>query len=99
MRLLKKGHTAAYVAHHKDVQAHPTTVQRWAKKHGIELEYPYNRHQNRDDLVDVQEILRLRRRQTAGKPLFTLAEIADLCDCSRSYVKKVCAKARREGQL
>jgi len=99
VRLLRKGHTAASVAQHKSVQVHPTTVQRWATKHGIQLKYPYNRHAGRDDLVSISEILRLRKRRNAGKPLFTLAEIADLCDCSRSYVKQVCAKARAEGQL
>lgn len=99
VRLLRKGHTAARVAQHKDVNVHPTTVQRWAAKHGIELKYPYNRHVGREDLVSISEILRLRKRRNAGKPLFTLAEIAELCDCSRSYVKQVCAKARKEGRL
>lgn len=99
VRLLKKGHTATYVARHKDVQAHPTTVRRWATKHGIKLEYPYNRHQGREDLVDVAEILRLRRRKNDGTPVFTLLEIAELCGCSRSYVKQVCTKARTEGKL
>jgi MarR-like DNA-binding transcriptional regulator SgrR of sgrS sRNA len=33
------------------------------------------------------------------KPVFTLAEIAELCECSRSYVKQVVAKAREEGKL
>ena len=74
-------------------------MRRWAAKHGIKLEYPYNRHQNRDDLVDVGEILRLRKRLSSGKPLFTLQEIAELCDCSHSYVKQVCAVARAEGTL
>lgn len=99
VRLLRKGHSAASAARHKDVRVRPSTVRRWARKHGIKLEYPYNRHQNRDDLVDVQEIIRLRKRTLQGKPLFTLEEIGELCGCSRSYVKKVCAKAREEGQL
>lgn len=99
LRLLRAGHTAAYAAAHPSVRVHPTTVQRWAEKHGIKLEFPFNRHQVRDDLVDVREILRLRRRKHAGKPLFTLQEIGDLCGCSASYVKQVCARARREGKL
>jgi hypothetical protein len=97
--LLRQKHTAASVANHRSVQVHPTTVQRWARKHGILLTYPYNRHEGRKDLVDVDEILRLRRRQIDGKCIFTLGDIADLCECSLSYVKQVCAKARREGKL
>jgi hypothetical protein len=97
--LLREKHTAADVARHRSVRVHPTTVQRWARKHGIVLKYPYNRHQGRTDLVDVGEILRLCKRRINGKPLFTLAEIAELCECSRSYVKLVCAKARKEGKL
>jgi transposase len=99
IKLLKKGHTAAYTA--EEVGVHPTTVQRWAKANGIDLTYPYNRHADREDLVDVKEIVRLRKRKAPGrdKPLFTLAEIAELCGCSRSYVKQVVARARQEGQL
>lgn len=100
IKLLKKGHPAAYAAERAGV--HPTTAQRWAKKHGIELTYPYNRHEDRDDLVDVKEIVRLRKRKASRKnpkPLFTLQEIADMCGCSRSYVKQVLAKAREEGRL
>lgn len=100
MRLLKKGHSAAFAATRTGV--HPTTVQRWAKKHGIQLAYPYNRHEDRDDLVDVKEIVRLRKRKAPsrkGKGLFTLQEIADMCGCSKSYVKQVVAKAREEGRL
>ena len=99
IRLLKKGHTAAYAAAHEDVQVHPTTVQRWAKKHGIELAFPFNRHGDREDLVDVKEILRLRKRRHQGKPLFTYEEIAGLCNCSRSYVSKVLAEARKNGKI
>jgi transposase len=99
VRLLKKGHTAVYAARHKDVQVHPSTVQRWAKKHGIELVFPHNRHEGREDLVDTAEIIRLRRRRNGRKPMFTMAVIAELCSCSQSYVKKVCAGARREGKL
>ena len=100
IKLLKKGHTAAYAAEKAGV--HPTTVQRWAKKHGIGLSYPYNRHESREDLVDVKEIVRLRKRKKkrgSDKPMFTLAEIAEMCGCSRSYVKQVLAKAREEGRL
>ena len=99
VRLLKKGHTAAYVADQKDVGVHRTTVQRWARKHGIELTYPHNRHDERVDLVNTDEILRLRKRCIGGKPLFTYEEIAGLCDCSRSYVSKVLVKARKEGKI
>lgn len=100
VKLLKRGESAAYAA--QETGVHPTTVQRWAKKHGIALTYPYNRHQDRDDLVDTKEILRLHKRKASRKnpkPLFTLAEIAELCGCSRSYVKQVIAKAREEGRL
>lgn len=97
VKLLKKGHSALAAA--EEAGVHPTTAQRWAKKHGIELAYPFNRHEGRDDLVDVKEIVRLRKRKSSGKPLFTLQEIADLCGCSRSYVKQVLAKAREEGRL
>jgi len=97
--LLKKGHTAVYVGAHKNVGVHPTTVQRWARKHGIELKYPHNRHDERVDLVNTAEILRLRKRKHGGKPLFTYEEIAGLCDCSRSYVSKVLTTAREEGKL
>lgn len=99
MELLKAGYTAADAARHRSVKVHPTTVQRWARKHGIELQYPYNRHEDREDLVDVAEIVRLRRRRFQGKPLFTLQEIADMCECSRSYVKQVCARAREKEKL
>ena len=99
VRLLKKGHKAAHVARHKDVRVHSTTVQRWAEKHGIELSYPYNRHADRDDLVDKEEIVRLRRRRNGGGFLFTIQEIADMMECSYSYVKQVCAAAREEGRL
>lgn len=100
VKLLIAGESAAYAAEKAGV--HPTTVQRWAKKHGIELAYPYNRHEDRDDLVDVKEIVRLRKRRRPGgkgKGLFTLQEIADMCECSRSYVKQVLSKAREEGRL
>jgi transposase len=100
IKLLKKGKSAAYAAERAGV--HPTTAQRWAKKHEIELSYPFNRHATRDDLVDVKEIIRLRKRKASrksDKPLFTLQEIAELCGCSRSYVKQVLAKAREEGRL
>jgi len=99
VKLLLEGHSAAHVARQRSVSVHPTTVQRWAAKHGIKLAYPYNRHETRDDLVDVDEIIRLRKRQLNGAPLFTQQEIADMCDCSRSYVKQVCAKARKDGRL
>jgi transposase len=100
IKLLKQKKSAAYAAERAGV--HPTTAQRWAKKHGIKLSYPYNRHAARDDLVDVKEIVRLRKLKVSPKnekPLFTLQEIADLCGCSRSYVKQVLAKARKEGRL
>jgi transposase len=97
IKIMKRGHTAAYAA--EKVGVHPTTVQRWAKKAGLELEYPYNRHQSRDDLVDTDEIVRLRKRVEDGKPVFTLAEIAEMVGCSRSYVKQVVARAREEGSL
>lgn len=103
LRLLRKNMRAADVARDERIDVHPTTVQRWAKKAGIELTYPYNRHESRDDLVDKKEILRLRKRAMIvdgkRKPLFTLEEIAGLCNCSRSYVKRVCAQARKEGKL
>lgn len=99
IRLLKKGYTAADAARHKSVQVHPTTVQRWAEKHGIELQYPYNRHVSRTDLVDKEEIIRLRRRRSAGRYLFTVQEIAEMVACSYSYVKQVLAAARSEGRL
>lgn len=97
--LLRKGISAVQVAQDRRIQVHPTTVQRWAHKHGIVLEFPFNRHQGRKDLVDVGEILRLRRRSVNGKFLFTIPEIAKLCQCSPSYVKQVCTKARKEGKL
>jgi len=99
VRLLRKGHTAADVARHESVRVHPTTVQRWAEKHGIELQYPYNRHATREDLVDKDEIVRLRRRRNGARYLFTVQEIAEMMECSYSYVKQVCAAARREGRL
>jgi len=100
IKLLQEGHSAVYAAERAGV--HPTTVQRWAKKHGLGLKYPYNRHADREDLVDVKEIIRLRKRKASRKDkksLFTLAEIAEMCGCSRSYVKQVLAKAREEGRL
>lgn len=94
--LIKEGTTAADIA--KRVGVHPSTVQRWVKKAGYRLEYPYNRHKERTDLVDKDEILRLRAREHEGKPLFTLNEIAEMCDCSVSYVKKVLAQAKEQEQ-
>jgi len=103
VRLLKRGVRAKAVAQDKRIQVHPSTVQRWARKHDIVLTYPYNRHKDREDLVDVKEILRLRKKtaKIGGKlkPLFTLDEIAGLCDCSRSYVKQVVSKAKKEKKL
>lgn len=99
VRLLKKGLTAAEVAAHTEVRVHRTTVQRWAKEAGIELRWPHNRHKDREDLVNDAEILRLRKRKHGGKPLFTYEEIARLCDCSRSWVSRVLAEARRAGKL
>jgi transposase len=103
IRLLKKGMRAKAVAQDERIQVHPSTVQRWARKHDIVLTYPYNRHKDRGDLVDVKEIVRLRKKKSkiAGKwkPIFTLSEIAGLCSCSRSYVKQVVAKAKEEGKL
>lgn len=98
--LLREGQTAASVAEMAGV--HRTTVQRWAKQEGIVLVYPFNRHAGRDDLIDVEKIVKLRRRKSAynkGRPLFTLQDIAEMCGCSRSYVKQVVAKARAEGRL
>jgi DNA invertase Pin-like site-specific DNA recombinase len=99
LRLLRKGVTAAQVAEHKEVRVHRTTVQRWAKEAGIELRWPHNRHKEREDLVDAAEIIRLRKRKTEGRPLFTYEEIAALCSCSRSWVSRVLAEARRDGKL
>lgn len=100
LKLLRKGKLAADVARDTRIDVHPTTVQRWAKKHDIDLTYPYNRHEGRDDLVDVKEIIRLRKKKgIKGRPLFTRAEIAGLCQCSESYVKQVIAKAKKEGKL
>ena len=67
----------------------PTTVQRWAEGEGIKLEYPYNAHQNRTDLVDKQSIIDLSAEMFDGKPLFTRSEVARMCQCSESYVKIV----------
>jgi len=96
--ILRRGRTAAHAA--REVGVHPTTVQRWAQKHEIELQYPFNPHVLRDDLVDTREIVRLRRKRRGdGRPLFTYPEIADLVGCSSSYVKQVCARARADGTL
>jgi transposase len=98
IRWLRKGKTAAWAA--KRVEVHPTTVQRWAKKHGIELEFPYNRNQDRTDLVDNDYIIRLSaERFDDGKRMFTQREIAELAKCSESWVKKVRARARADGLL
>ena len=97
IRWLRKNKTAAYAA--KKVGVHPTTVQRWALKHGIELSYPYNRHEGRTDLVDTDEIIELSGRWEDGTYLFTQAEIAEMMGCSISYIKKVRARARAEGLL
>lgn len=97
MRLLQEGnYSSVRVA--QLVGKHPTTVQRWAKKLGHNLEYPHNRHKERTDLVDKDEILRLRAREHEGKHLFTLNEIAEMCDCSVSYVKKVLAQTKEQKQ-
>lgn len=100
VKLLEKGKRAVEVARDKRINVHPTTVQRWAKKNHIELTFPYNRHEDRVTLVDTNEIIRLRKKKGIGKrPLFTTLEIAGLCQCSESYVKRVLTKARREGKL
>jgi len=99
IRLLKRGMRAKDIAGDDRIKVHPSTVQRWARKHDIVLIFPYNRHKDREDLVDVKEILRLRKKtaRIGGKvkPLFTYEEIAGLCRCSRSYVKQVVAKAKK----
>jgi len=103
---LRKGKRAKWTA--EKIGVHPSTVQRWAHAEGIELEYPYNAHQDRVDLVDKDEILRLRtlrmkyrghRGSKIEKPMFSYNEIAEMMDCSYSYVKQVCAAARKEGKL
>jgi len=100
IKMLRKGMRAADVARDKRIDVHPTTVQRWAKKHDIELTYPYNRHSGREDLVNKSEIVRLRKmKNSRGRPLFTRIEIAGLCECSESYVKQVIAKAKEDGLL
>lgn len=101
VELLEKGElTAKQVANDRRINVHPTTVQRWAKKNHIELRFPYNRHEDRLNLVDVSEIIRLRKKKGIGKrPLFTYLEIAGLCQCSESYVKKVIIQAKKEGKL
>ncbi len=103
IRLLERGMRAKEVAQDKRIDVHPSTVQRWARKHEIVLTFPYNRHKDREDLVDVKEIIRLRKKtaRIGGKvkPLFTLAEIAGLCRCSRSSVKQIVAIATKDGKL
>lgn len=100
IKLLHKGMRAVDVAKDKRIDVHPTTVQRWAKKHDIELTYPYNRHSSREDLVNKKEIIRLRKMKNGrGRPLFTRVEIAGICECSESYVKQVIAKAKEDGLL
>jgi transposase len=100
IQLLKKGKRVSEVAQDKRIGVHRTTVQRWAKKNGIELEFPYDRHAKRDDLVDVKEIIRLRKKKNSkGRYVFTRAEIAGLCKCSEGYVKKVLTQAKKDGKL
>ncbi len=98
-RLLRQGCTAASASRHKDVQVRPATVRRWAAVEGIQLHYPYNRHQARTDLVDTAEIVRLRKRRLGNRAFFTIKEIAAMCECSQSYVKQIVATARRECKL
>lgn len=95
VQLLRNGFCTADVAKDKRIGVHPSTVRRWAKKHDIELAFPHNRHQRRVDLIDIGKILRLRKRKTGGKYLFTRKEIAALCGCSESYVIKIVAKANK----
>jgi DNA-binding CsgD family transcriptional regulator len=103
---LIKGKRASWTANQLGV--HPTTVQRWAAKHGIKLEYPYIRAQDRTDLIDKKEILRLRKLRMVytserGRPvdrhMFAYPEIAEMMGCSASYVKQVCMEARQNGLL
>jgi len=103
---LHKGKRAKWAA--EKVGVHPTTVQRWAADAGIKLEYPYNAHQDRTDLVDKDEIIRLRnlrmkyeghRGRKVDKPMFSYNEIAEMMGCSHSYIKIVCTAARKEGKL
>ena len=92
IRWLRKGKRANWAA--AKVGVHPSTVQKWAAKHGIELEYPYDSSQNRDDLISKKEILRLSRLTHAGKTLFTRREVAEIMECSESYVKQVRRQAK-----
>lgn len=95
IELLLGGKSATEVARDGRIDVHRSTVSRWAKKRGIELP-PYNRHVFRDDLVDTSEIVRLRRREMEGRPMFTHQDIAGVVGCSTSYVKKVLAKSRKD---
>jgi transposase len=96
VKWLLKGKTAKWCA--DKVGVHPTTVQRWAHEEGIELEYPYNAHQNRTDLVDKHLILELSDEMFEGKPLYTRKEVAEICECSESYVK-IIRRKRKDGLL
>lgn len=102
IQLLKSGMRSCDVARHARIAVDPSTVSRWAKKHGFSLPR-YNRHKDRVDLLDHKEVIRLRKQKVGKRdrrrPAFTLQEIADLCGCSLSYVKKIVSKAKKSGKL
>lgn len=99
MELLYQGLTPAEVATHDEIKVHRTTVLRWAKRAGITFDR-HNRHVDRDDLTDRAKIIKLRGLQHPdGKAVFTYERIAELCGCSRSWVSRVLAEARRNGDL
>ena len=98
VKLLRKGERAVSVA--SKLKLDPSTVSRWAAKNEISLEYPFNRHADRTDLISKKEIIRLRKKRNfTGLPLFSCAEIGEMLGCSATYVKIICAQARKEGRL
>jgi transposase len=97
LKWVRRGKTAKWAA--EKVGVNPATVSRWAQAEpDITLEYPYNAHQNRTDLVDKQSIIDLSAKMFGGKPLFLRREIAEMCECSESYVKIV-RRQHRDGLL
>ncbi len=86
LKALRSGKSAKEVAEKYGVAS--SSMSRLAKRHGIDLAYPYN---GAGVPVDKDEIVKMRKRKSrvTGRAKWTHSDIADVMGCSRNYVSTV----------